>query len=82
LGEEWKSFGDRLAIEASTVDGQPFGCAKLQDAVPMYVMGVNHENYKSSDTVVRSPWEWDGDFRSENMRRTFTNKTFGAKRIP
>jgi len=27
-------------------------------------MGVNHENYKSSDTVVRSPWEWDGDFRS------------------
>ena len=49
--------------------------AKPQDAVPMYVMGVNHENYKSSDTVVRSPWEWDVDFRSENMRRTFTNKT-------
>eukprot|EP00435_Cladocopium_sp_Y103_P060826 s439_g22.t1 len=26
--------------------------APPKDAVPMYVMGVNHENYKSSDTVV------------------------------
>eukprot|EP00438_Fugacium_kawagutii_P003017 Skav203148 [mRNA] locus=scaffold626:53631:56874:+ [translate_table: standard] len=26
--------------------------APPKDSVPMYVMGVNHENYKSSDTVV------------------------------
>merc|ERR1712137_534505 len=34
------------------------GCKKViisappKDAVPIYVMGVNHENYKTSDTVV------------------------------
>ena len=67
LDVDWKSLntplfkGIRLeAIEASMVDGTgnhlAFATRRRQDAVPMYVMGVNHENYKSSDTVVR-PWE-------------------------
>ena len=100
FGEEWKTFGDRLAIEGSTIWlCEAAGCrAHVRHGCESWEL--QEQRYRGAQPLgmgwgfqIGGYSEWDGHpvgtravfyYRTQNpnMRRAFTNKTFGAKRIP